>query len=145
MRTRAIFTRFNWVALSAIIVLCIFSLISQRNADFYSGDNFYDKHVVWLLVGFFFGFIPAFIFDLRFIERISYALLGTSVLLLLLTVFFGTEVNNSKRWLRFGINIQASELAKLGVILTLARLFHTRRERVAGGGEPDEGIGMGSR
>ena len=131
-RVGAIRDRFNWLALGTIVVLCVVSLVSQHNADFYSGDTFYDRHVIWFLVGAVCGFIPAAVVDMRLIERISYGVLGVSVVLLLLTVFFGTTVNNSKRWLQVGINIQASELAKLGVILSLARFFHNRKDRAPG-------------
>lgn len=139
-RMRALGDRFNWVAVAAIVMLLGISLIMQRNADFYSGDNFYDRQVIWVLVGTIFFFVPAVFVDLRLVERAAYLVLGLSVLLLVLTVFLGTEVNHSRRWLRLGtINIQASELAKVGVILALARLYHGRRETVPGDEPPDEG------
>jgi rod shape determining protein RodA len=137
---RALGDRFNWVAVAAIVMLLGISLVMQRNADFYSGDNFYDRQVIWVLVGVIFSFVPAVFVDLRLVERAGYWVLALSVVLLLATVFFGTEVNHSKRWLRLGsINIQASELAKIGVILALARLYHARRERVPGEELPAEG------
>jgi rod shape determining protein RodA len=137
---RALGDRFNWVAVAAIVMLLGISLVMQRNADFYSGDNFYDRQVIWVLVGVIFSFVPAVFVDLRLVERAGYWVLALSVVLLLATVFFGTEVNHSKRWLRLGsVNIQASELAKIGVILALARLYHARRERVPGEELPAEG------
>ena len=50
------------------------------------------------------------------------------VLLLVLTYFFGTEVNGSKRWLRIPnvIGFQPSELMKLALPMVLAWYFHDR-------------------
>lgn len=50
------------------------------------------------------------------------------VLLLVLTYFFGTEVNGSKRWLRIPnvIGFQPSEIMKLALPMVLASYFHDR-------------------
>lgn len=129
---RAIGGRIHLVAIAVIIVLLAISLVSQRNADWYSGDDFYGLQVIWYLVGIVVFALAAMI-DLRLVERASYLLFSLCILGLLMTAWVGTEVNNSQRWLRFfGMNLQVSELTKLGVILALARLFHDRRERVPG-------------
>ena len=45
-----------------------------------------------------------------------------SVLLLVVTMFFGAEINGAKGWIRLGpLSIQASEFAKIGIILMLAK------------------------
>ena len=61
---------------------------------------------------------------LSFIERISPLVLGFSILLLVLVVVAGKEVNAAKRWLAVpgsGFTFQPSEFAKLSLILYLAR------------------------
>ena len=78
--------------------------------------------------------------DLRLVERAAYVFWGFCVLGLILTLLVGTEVNNAQRWLRIGpVNLQVSELAKLGVIVALARFFHGAKERIPGGDAPKEG------
>lgn len=138
-RGRALRDRFNWVSVAAILMLIAISLLAQRNADFYQGGDFYDAQIIWVLIGGMFFFVPAVVVDLRLVDRVAYPLWGLTVTLLILTSLFGTEVNNSRRWLRWGINIQASELAKLSIILALARLYHGRRERIPGEEPPEEG------
>jgi len=138
-RSRALRDRFNWVSVAAIVMLMAISLLVQRSADFYQGGDFYDAQIIWVLVGLMFFFVPAVVIDLRLVERAAYPLWILTVVLLFLTSLFGTEVNNSRRWLRWGINIQASELAKLAVILGLARLYHGRKERIPGEELPEEG------
>ncbi|WP_294403660.1 rod shape-determining protein RodA [uncultured Clostridium sp.] len=45
-----------------------------------------------------------------------------SVLLLIATMFIGSEINGAKGWIKFGpVSLQASEFAKIGIILMLAK------------------------
>ena len=109
--------RVHLIAFVVIALLAAISLISQRNADWYSGDDFYRLQVVWYIIG---GviFVIAAMIDLRMVERLSLGFYGVCVLGLVFTALVGTEVNNSQRWLRFaGLNFQFSELTKLGVVL----------------------------
>jgi cell division protein FtsW len=64
---------------------------------------------------------------------LAYPLLGLTFLLLLLTVAspLGEEVNGARRWLDLKLlRIQPSELAKLVVVLYLAKSLAKKRERV---------------
>jgi len=139
MRRRAVGDRFSWLALAIIACLVGISLVSQRNADWYSGNTFYDTQMVWYLIGGVIFSLAVFV-DLRIVERGTYVFWGICVVGLVLTLLVGTEVNNAQRWLRFGpVNLQVSELAKVGVILALARFFHAAKERIPGGEAPKEG------
>jgi len=131
--------RFAIFAVAIVLFICGMSLLTQSQADTCTGELFYDRHIVWFLIGVIFFFIPAAVVDLRIIERLSYFVLGLSVVLLVLTVFFGTVRNDSRRWLELGITVQASEIAKLGVILSLARFFHERKDKQPGGEPPHVG------
>jgi len=122
----------TWIVLAAIVVLVGVSLLSQSNADWYSGRAQYDSQVIWFVIGGI-AFALSAVVDLRIIERISYVVYGLFLVLLVLTAFVGTEVNSSRRWLRFGgVGLQASEFMKIGLILALARFFHGRKERIPG-------------
>jgi rod shape determining protein RodA len=51
------------------------------------------------------------------------------MLLLILVVIFGKEINGAKSWFEFGsISLQPSELAKFGTSLALAGYLNTRRQ-----------------
>jgi rod shape determining protein RodA len=139
MPRRMVRDRFGVFAVVVVFFICGMSLLTQSHADSCTGENFYDRHIVWFLIGMVFFFLPAAVVDLRLIERLSYFVLGISVLLLILTAFFGTVRNDSRRWLELGITIQASEIAKLGIILALARFFHQRKDRQPGGEPPHVG------
>lgn len=52
---------------------------------------------------------------------------GVNILLLLTVMFFGREELGAQRWIGVaGFNIQPSEFAKLGIIITLSALLHER-------------------
>jgi cell division protein FtsW len=61
---------------------------------------------------------------LQLVRRLTPAILGLSLLLLLVVLFAGTTVNGSSRWLGSGfLQIQPSELAKVALILYAADLL----------------------
>ena len=66
-------------------------------------------------------------FDYHLISRLSYLLFAIVVAALIFVFIAGRVVYGAKRWLVFGpLRVQPSELAKLVVILVLARHFGTR-------------------
>ncbi len=72
--------------------------------------------------------------DYRRTRGVAAALLGLSVLLLLLVLVpgIGARAGGAARWLRFGtvIGLQPAELAKLALILYLAPWLASRRDRL---------------
>ncbi|MCC7012582.1 MAG: rod shape-determining protein RodA [Planctomycetes bacterium] len=65
----------------------------------------------------------------RWLRRNAWAVYVASLWLLLLVPVFGSERNNAKRWIQLpiGFDLQPSELAKLGLIVALARVLYTCR------------------
>ncbi len=102
--------------------------MNLRNADLYSQDEFHYAQVIWLLIG---AIVAVLVAKLDFIvfERLAWGVYVLSVIGLIAVLFFAKEINHSRRWISlFGLNIQPSELAKLGVILLLSRYFHRSRQ-----------------
>lgn len=80
----------------------------------------YGKQFIWMVTACALGFV-VMLFDGVFIRRLSPAVYGVTVLLLVLVLLFGKEVNGAKAWFGFGsFGIQPSEFAKLGTSLMLA-------------------------
>jgi rod shape determining protein RodA len=65
----------------------------------------------------------------RWLRRSAYAIYGVCIFLLLLVAVIGISKNGAKRWLPSPIDfeLQPSELAKIGVILALARVLYRNR------------------
>ena len=67
----------------------------------------------------------------RYFSRISQILYYLSVILLVLTLFLGTEINDARRWITLpGVNLtfQTSDLAKFALIMYLARLLYKKQD-----------------
>lgn len=134
---------FAVLALLAIglIMVCSASItIADRNFD--APFHYFIRQSVYVMLGLGAGILAASI-SLEHWERYSPLLLviGFVLLLLVLIPGIGREVNGSRRWLPLGIiNLQASELVKLFVIVFLAGYLVRRarevRETIAGFTKP---------
>ncbi len=63
--------------------------------------------------------------DIRFWMRYAYVFYALTLALLLYVEFFGSEINNAQRWIKFGeFQVQPSEFMKFDLIMALARYFH---------------------
>jgi len=71
------------------------------------------------------GLLAVVLFDYRHLERHAYVVYALVVLLLVLVPLIGTMGGGARRWLNLGVvSLQPSELAKVGVVIALARYFH---------------------
>lgn len=112
------------IGLSGIGVLMIYSGI-HTNANLLAGSLHW-KQALWSTIGLTLLTVILF-FDYHLISRFSYLLFAIVLAALILVYVAGRVVYGAKRWLVFGpIRVQPSELAKLVVILVLARHFGTR-------------------
>ena len=121
------------IGLSGFGMLMIYSAtffrLEQQGAD----TLFYvNRQMVSLGIGIV-GMVVVTLFDYRAYRAWSLLLYGGSLLLLMLVLVAGTEINGSQAWLVIGgFQFQPSELAKVGLIVMLATLFHERREEALG-------------
>jgi rod shape determining protein RodA len=116
-------TNWNLLVIPVILLIGAISLINLRNADYYSGDIYHQKQVIWYLLSVIVAVVVAAL-DLKIFERLAWPVYGAVVLFLILVLVFGTEINNSKRWIFIGgMSIQPSESLKIAIILLLAKVL----------------------
>ena len=86
------------------------------------------KAALWAFLGLILMFITASI-DYRRIRRWTPVLYGVSLLLLLAVLVAGQSVNGAKAWIALpgGFQVEPSEFAKLGLILSAAWLLSRRK------------------
>lgn len=66
--------------------------------------------------------------DYRTLNRQAYIIYGGVILVLIITVLFGTKISGTRAWLRLGLlSIQPSEFMKLAAIVAMAKYFHDQR------------------
>ena len=91
-----------------------------------SRSSYADIHLTqlgWLGIGFAVAAVTAIV-DYRVIARFSYAIYGAVVIMLALVLVIGLQRMGAQRWLGYGpIVVQPSELAKLALVLALAKYF----------------------
>jgi cell division protein FtsW len=69
----------------------------------------------------------------KYYLRLSKPIIYLAYALLLLTIFFGSNVNDAQRWLKIpfiGISFQTSDVAKVALILFVARELAVRQEDI---------------
>jgi cell division protein FtsW len=69
--------------------------------------------------------------DTKYVSRLSKIIWYAGIALLIFTMFFGTKVNEAGRWIQIpfvGLTFQASDFAKLALLIYLARLLTKKRE-----------------
>jgi cell division protein FtsW len=122
------------LVLSLLSLLAVYSSTFTLAYQYRSGHVGYYllKHVFFLLFGFSVVYITHIV-PYRFYSRLSQLLLLISVPLLLATLVFGTSINQASRWLALpgtGITFQTSDLAKLALIMYVARLLSLKQDTI---------------
>lgn len=110
-----------------VVVICAIGLLNLYSAVHgtrHAGK--FDQQVQWMIVGAI-AFTVATVVDYRTLVRLAWIGLGVAIMMLIVVRLLGqgAHAKGSYRWLNLGtMGGQPSELAKLAVILVLARIFH---------------------
>jgi cell division protein FtsW len=126
-----------WTLLAVLSVLSLLAVYSSTFTLAYqyrSGHVGYYliKHVFFILFGFSVAYI-AHLVPYRYYSRMSQLLLLLSVPMLLLTLLFGRSVNDAARFFMLPgteISFQTSDLAKLALIMYVARLLSMKQDNI---------------
>ncbi len=119
----------NWGLLFLSLLLFALGIINLYSAggvlheDGMVVTTFYQRQMVWGLAGLA-VMLGTLLFDYRHLKSMSVGVYVAAVVLLILTLMFGEVIKNARRWLNFGLfNVQASELAKIAILLICARFL----------------------
>ena len=124
--------------LSVLLLVCCSVVMvysaSAMIADEQHGQPYYFlfKQVTWVLLGLCL-LLVAMRVDYRNLKQpvVLWTALGTSVLALIAVLFFGPEINGTRRWFAVGgVGVQPSELAKIAVIVFSADNLARRMNRI---------------
>ncbi|MGB9791745.1 MAG: FtsW/RodA/SpoVE family cell cycle protein, partial [Thermacetogeniaceae bacterium] len=96
------------------------------------GAHFLRNQVIWALLGIA-GMLTVMKIDYQVFRKWAPHIIGLAVLLLILVIIpgVGISIKGSRRWLGFGpLTFQPSEIAKLAVVVFLARALSAHPQRV---------------
>lgn len=118
------------VLFGCVMIYSASSVFAVQHHD----DNTYfiARHLVFLLLAVAATAVVVRFCTPQFWSDFSYVLFGISVVLLLMVLVVGSDLNSgAKRWLDFKIfTIQPSEIAKLALVLTLARFLSSHEQQL---------------
>jgi rod shape determining protein RodA len=118
------------IGLFCVLGLCAIAIENLNFADSMLGTTYHRSQTIWIVIGLIGMGVTAGL-DMQFVRRLSPLAYQVLVVLLVAVLFFGREINYSKRWLELGpANIQPSEFMKLSIALVLADWFDKKRSQV---------------
>ncbi len=115
---------FDWGLLFLVALISSIGLANLYSATYSTRHSVkFDQQIIWMLLGFSCYFFFSFV-NYKNWERWTWVGHIAVIVAILAVRFFFEAVKGSQRWIMIGpIRIQPTELAKLAVILSLARLL----------------------
>lgn len=121
----------DWILIAAIIPILLGGIATMTS--FGGGEIFFGRQVLWVGVGLAIAFLIGKS-DMRFFRDSRYVaiLYSLSIALLVLVLLVGKTVKGAKSWFDFGgFSFQPTDIAKLLVIVVLAKYFSRRHIEIA--------------
>lgn len=120
----------DWISVGIFALLAVLGWMNIYAAVFdesgvagFDMSQKYGSQLMWMGVCVVVAVIIMFIDDIYY-HVMAYPFYAFMIVVLIATLFIGTEVNGAKSWLRFGgFTVQPVEFAKIAVALALARLM----------------------
>jgi len=122
------------IMLSIFSILAVYSSTGTLAYKKHAGNTEYYllKHAIILILGFVLMYLVHRI-KYTYFSRISQIALYAAIILLAFTLFKGTNLNEAKRWITLpiiNITFQSSDLAKLVLIIYIARLLSLKQQQI---------------
>jgi rod shape determining protein RodA len=117
----------DWILIGLLLVNSIFGVLLIYSSSQYVSGSFFLKQLLWILISLGLLFLTLSI-DYKTLLTYSPYIYGLFVLILLGLLAFGRAISGARSWVRLAfLGGQPSELAKIVVILVLARIFSEYR------------------
>ncbi|MBQ5663343.1 MAG: FtsW/RodA/SpoVE family cell cycle protein [Bacteroidaceae bacterium] len=125
-----------WIIFTLLFALSFIEVFSATSTLAYKNNSYWQpitQHVTFMMLGVAVVWIVHNM-PMQWFKKLSYAAYWVGIGFLLWAMFAGVTINGESRWVRIlGISIQASEVAKLGIVMIVARIL--------GDGQTSEGTG----
>jgi len=129
--------KYIWAVVAGLSLLGILAVYSATGSLAFTkrGGNtefYFIRHTGFLLIGLFFMYLCHLV-NYRYFSRISQLMLWLSIVLLVVTLAIGSEINDATRVLPIpglGITFQTSDMTKLFLIMYIARYLARYQEQI---------------
>ncbi len=113
-----------YVAIVVVGCICITSAsFDEASNNYFDFSHFYIKQIVWVAVSFVTALFVLLV-DVNTFHKLSYPLYFFGIILLILTLLFGREVNGAKSWFEFGsFRLQPVEIVKITTSIAMSRVM----------------------
>lgn len=131
MIDRRLVENFDWYIIWALLAIVAIGLLSVYSALYpqivaHPTRNLFLKQILWLSIGFVVMFCSLLV-DYQQFKLLSVWIYLGVVLLLLVVLVAGRDVNGSRRWLEIaGFQFQPSEFMKVVIVIQLATYFSSQ-------------------
>ncbi len=126
------FKKLDFIIIITMTILIGIGMYCGRQAFMLSEDmeSIFMKQIAGVILGYI-CIITIILIDYHFISKLSFLLYIAMNVMLVLTLVIGSNINNVKRWINiFGIPFQPSELTKVVLVLFLASLCNSLRNKL---------------
>lgn len=105
-------------------IISTITIFATRNLLSSEFQNLFIKQIIWYILGFIVAYTMMTVGN-KFLYNNAYIFYAIGVILLMLVLFFGKEINNAKCWfvIPFIGSFQPSEFMKIFLIITLSRMI----------------------
>jgi len=130
MFDRRLLQNFDWILLLILVLIGTVSVLNLYSATFplkqTGSSQIFVKQIYWFLIGFA-VLLMMTTFDYHLLETLAYPIYIFTLILLVMVLLIGDLRSGSQRWLSIaGLSFQPSELAKIAVVIVLAKFFNER-------------------
>jgi len=127
------FAKLNWGIITILIALAFVGVLMHFSVSSGAWTDMPLTHGIRFVAMMSVIVLAAMFLDARFWLAIAYPLYALALLLLVGVELFGATRMGAQRWLDIGpMSLQPSELMKVGIVLALARYYHSLDPRKTG-------------
>ena len=127
----------DWVTVFVYLILIMLGWINiyaavynEEHKSIFDFSQRYGSQLIWIIASFALILI-IFMIDLKFYPFFAYFIYAFSILLLLVVLVLGREINGARAWLYIGkFSIQPSEFAKVATALAIAKYMSAYNVKV---------------
>lgn len=117
----------DWKLIAAALMLSVIGVMMIMSAQYYAESEyrqtFFLRQLIWLAVALVL-FVSVIHLPIKLFDVAAYLAYAVAIVLLVLVLIIGTSRMGATRWFSLGpINLAPADIAKLAVMLALARFF----------------------